>query len=345
MFGVGVNSDAGLVGSIILDEQNFDWTRWPTGWEDIRNGTAWRGGGERLRLEAVPGTQVQRYMVTFQEPYFTFLDDKAVQLGLNGYYYDRIYPEWQERRIGGRVSLGYQFTHDLTGTVGFHGENVRITNPEYITVPDLNLVLGNNPLYGFQFGLCHDTRDNAFLATEGHQISASFEEVVGKFDFPRVLLSANQFFKLSERPDMSGRQVLSLSATVGWTGDNTPIFERFYGGGFSSIRGFEFRGVSPRDPATGMVTGGNFELLTSIQYLFPITNDDMLRGVVFVDAGTIESSIKNWDKDFRVAPGFGLRIVVPMMGPAPIALDFAFPIATAPGDQKQVFSFFVGFNH
>ena len=69
MFGVGVNSDAGLVGSIIFDEQNFDWTRFPRSWEDIRNATAWRGAGQRFRIEAVPGTQVQRYMVNFQEPY------------------------------------------------------------------------------------------------------------------------------------------------------------------------------------------------------------------------------------------------------------------------------------
>ena len=44
MFGVGVNSDAGLVGSIMLEEQNFDWSKVPTSWEDIRNATAWRGG-------------------------------------------------------------------------------------------------------------------------------------------------------------------------------------------------------------------------------------------------------------------------------------------------------------
>ena len=114
MFGVGVNSDAGLVGSIVLDEQNFDWTRCPTSWEDIRNGTAWRGAGERFRIEAVPGTQVQRYMVNFQEPYL--FDDANVSLGLSGYYYDRIYTEWTEAAIGGRISFGYQFTHDLTGT-------------------------------------------------------------------------------------------------------------------------------------------------------------------------------------------------------------------------------------
>ena len=33
-----------------------------------------------------------------------------------------------------------------------------------------------------------------------------------------------------------------------------------------------------------------------------------------------------------------------MMGPAPIALDFAFPINPQPGDVQQIFSFFVGLN-
>ena len=57
------------------------------------------------------------------------------------------------------------------------------------------------------------------------------------------------------------------------------------------------------------------------------------------------SSVELADRmdNFRVAPGFGLRITIPAMGPAPIALDFAFPIAKADTDLTQVFSFFVGF--
>ena len=47
--------------------------------------------------------------------------------------------------------------------------------------------------------------------------------------------------------------------------------------------------------------------------------------------------------NMRVAPGVGLRITLPAMGPAPIALDFAVPVAYAPYDSKQLFSFFVGF--
>ena len=58
-----------------------------------------------------------------------------------------------------------------------------------------------------------------------------------------------------------------------------------------------------------------------------------------------EPTISQWVDKVRVAPGFGLRISIPMMGPAPIALDFAFPIIQQYGDQTQMFSFFVGFNH
>jgi outer membrane protein insertion porin family len=61
---------------------------------------------------------------------------------------------------------------------------------------------------------------------------------------------------------------------------------------------------------------------------------------VFTDVGTVESSVAI--NNMRVAPGFGLRITLPAMGPAPIALDFAVPVAYAPYDSKQLFSFFVG---
>ena len=341
MFGVGVNSDAGLVGNITLDEQNFDWTKVPTSWEDIMEGRAFRGAGERFRLELVPGTQVQRYMISFTEPY---LNDYPVSLGLSGFYYQRIYSEWTESRAGGSVSLGYQFTHDLTGSVRFQGQDVNIERPAF-PVPDLENVVGYNQLYTTAVSLQHDTRDNPFLASEGHLISATFEETVGTFQYPRASVEWSEYFRIFERADRSGKHVLSLNLKAGYSGDNTPIFERYYLGGFSSIRGFAFRGVTPRDPVYGMGVGGDFQMTGSAQYMFPITADDMLRGVMFVDAGTVEPKISDWVDTVRVAPGFGLRISIPMMGPAPIALDFAFPIASQAGDQRQVFSFFVGFNH
>jgi outer membrane protein insertion porin family len=67
LFGLGVNSDAGLTGGIVLNERNFDLTRPPTGLEDLLDGSAFRGAGQELRIESVPGTWLQRYGISFQD--------------------------------------------------------------------------------------------------------------------------------------------------------------------------------------------------------------------------------------------------------------------------------------
>ncbi len=345
MVSVGVNSDAGLVGSITIDEQNFDWKRLPTSWEDIRDGVAWRGNGERLQIQLVPGTQLQRYSVTWQNPN---LGDSDVGMGLNAYYFQREYFDWFETWLGGRVSFGYQFAQELTGSVAYRFAQVNVYDldalaaPGGVPLPEMASAVGHhNYLNGFSLTLTNDTRDNAFLATQGHFLEASVEEVVGTFQYPRAELDARQYFLITQRPDTSGRQVLSLNGHVGYTGDQTPVYDAFFAGGFSSLRGFEFRGAGPHDNSVSV--GGDFEVLAGAEYLFPITADDSLRGVIFLDTGTVEPSIKNWSNHYRAAPGFGLRITIPAMGPAPIALDFAFPVALNHGDEVNNFSFFVGF--
>jgi outer membrane protein insertion porin family len=344
MFGVGVTSDAGLTGTIKIEEQNFNLFNFPRSWDDIKNFTAWRGNGQRLVIEAYPGTSVQRYAVTFQDPY---LLDSRVSMGLSGFYYSRAYTEWYETRVGGRVALGYQFSPDLSGNIAYRGARVGISQPLDSSIPDLAEAVGDNALHGFQAALAHDTRDNPFLATEGHLIQASIEQVIGTWQYPRAEIDLRQHFTMYERPDGSGRHVLSLSGSVGYTGDNTPVYDRYFAGGFSTIRGFAFRDASPMKWGSNVndmvVVGGDFQLLASAEYMFPITADDMLRGVVFCDTGTVEPTIKEWSNKYRVAPGFGLRISVPAMGPAPLAFDFAFPIAWNPGDRFEMFSFFVGF--
>ena len=338
MFGVGVNSDSGLVGQIVLDEQNFDWTRWPTSWEDVRNGTAWRGAGQRFRLEAMPGVQVQRYLVSFTEPY---LLDMPVSLNLSASYFTRIYTDWTEQRAGGRVGLGYLFTPDLSGNFAFRGEHIDISNPTVPTPPELEAALGGSNLFGFGYSFAHDTRDSSFLPTQGHFLSAGFEYVTGTYSYPRANLDARQYYTLAERPDTSGRHILGLTGRVGWTGENTPIYEHFFAGGSSSLRGFQFRGVGPRQQ--NVEVGGDFEAIGSVEYLFPITADDMLRGVFFSDFGTVEQDVKFNADSFRVALGFGLRISIPAMGQAPIALDFAVPVHMLHNsDEVQNFSFTVG---
>jgi len=341
MIGAGINSDAGIVGNIVLDERNFDIRRPPRSWEDVRSGTAFRGAGQRFRINASPGSRVNRYLVSFQEPY---LFDSPISLGLSGSFFDRRFRDWTEQRVGGRVSLGYQWVErDLSANVAYRGESVNISNPSNPAQPDLAAALGSNSLHGFKLTVVNDTRDSAFLPTQGHYLELSGEQVIGTFDYPRVAMDYRRFFLINERPDHSGRHVLSLSTNVAYSGTQTPIYEHYFAGGYSTLRGFDFRGASPVDTAFSNVeVGGEFQWINSVQYLFPITADDMLHGVVFCDFGTVEKEVEI--NDFRVAPGVGLRVTVPAMGPAPIALDFAFPVSYADTDDRQVFSFSLGFS-
>jgi outer membrane protein insertion porin family len=75
----------------------------------------------------------------------------------------------------------------------------------------------------------------------------------------------------------------------------------------------------------------------------PITADDNIRVVGFSDFGTIEENVTL--SHFRLTVGAGLRLTIPAMGPAPIALDFAIPLMEQNEDNRRLFSFYVGFTN
>ncbi|MGC1272084.1 MAG: BamA/TamA family outer membrane protein [Planctomycetaceae bacterium] len=335
MVGAGVNSNSGVVGNIVLTEDNFDILRFPRSPADIVNGTAWRGAGQKFRIEAVPGNVVSRYLVSWTDPYFL---DSDYSLGLSGFYFQRFYPDWDEERAGGRVNIGRQLTQNLSIGGILRAENVDISNPDVPTPPLLADVVGDNMLLTAGGALTWDTRDSPLVPSEGQFAELTYTQGIEDFVYPRVDLEATQYFTVFSRPDGTGKHILSVGGQAGWTGDDTPIFERYYAGGFQSLRGFEFRGVGPRQ--FGVNIGGQFLVAGSVQYMFPLLANDALHGVVFSDFGTVEEDVQI--DDFRASVGTGLRITIPAFGPAPLAFDFAFPIAKADGDETQIFSFYVG---
>lgn len=338
MFGVGVNSNSGLVGNIVLSEQNFDIRRPPTSWDDIWNGTAWRGNGEKFRIEAMPGTQLSRYLVDWTNPYFM---DTNNSLGVSGFYFNRYYLNWTEQRLGGRLRVGRQFSQQVSGSAALRLENVDVFNPSVANPPEiLKEALGSSFLSTGIFTLSHDTRDSPFMPSQGHHVEATYEQAFGEFNYPRINLEARQFFTLYQRADGGGKHILSLRGEVGWTGSDTPIFERYFAGGFQNFRGFYFRGVSPYQ--NGVYIGGDFMALGSVEYQIPVLANEMVKVVTFSDFGTVSDQASL--SDFRLSVGAGLRVTVPMMGPTPIALDWAVPIMKDETDKTQLFSFYIGVN-
>lgn len=344
MFGAGVNSDAGIVGNFVWDERNFNLFRPPRTFADIIDGRAFRGGGQRFRLEAAPGDQVSRYVLSWTDPYFLYTD---YSFGVSGFYFNRFYPDWDETRTGGRITLGKQLTPEWSLNAALRLENVEINNPRVKTdgsgqsVPQLERVRGSNFLSSFRASVSHDTRDSSLLPTTGHFADLAYEIAFGDFQYPRFEGEARQYFTMYNRPDGSGKHVLTLAGNIGWSGNDTPVFEKYYAGGFQSFRGFAFRGVTPRS-TDNISIGGNWQMLGTAEYRIPLTADDMINLVTFTDVGTVTQDASL--DDFRVTVGLGLRVVVPAMGPVPLAFDFGFPVKSTRFDDERVFSFYVGIN-
>lgn len=104
-----------------------------------------------------------------------------------------------------------------------------------------------------------------------------------------------------------------------------PPSQRFFTGGDTSVRGYEFQSLGPKDDA-GNVIGGKYLLVGSIEYEHPIVNK--WSAALFADAGNAFSDTDSND-GFKVGVGFGIRWTSPI---GPVRVDLAHPL-----DDETVF--------
>ncbi len=341
ILGIGVTSDSGVIGNVSLESWNFDLFDWPRSWGEFFRGQAFKGAGQTFRLSIEPGTEITRFRVYFREPY---LFDRPISLSFSGYLFDRYRDDYNERRAGMLVSLGKRLKNFFNFIGSFRLEGIRIydIDDEWKTIrpEELYDVEGWNLLTSLKLALVRDTTDSFFMPTKGSRLEVAWEQVGlfgGDFDYPKIT-SQFTYYKTLRTDVFNRKTVWASNVFLGYM-DDAPIFERFYAGGIGSIRGFEFRGISPRKYNDELKTGGKFMLLVGNELSFPIVGKN-LRGVTFIDMGTVEDdvSINSW----RASVGFGLRLVIDYFGPIPMAFDFAWPISKDDADETQVFSFSLG---
>ncbi len=105
------------------------------------------------------------------------------------------------------------------------------------------------------------------------------------------------------------------------------VYEHYFAGGFSTITASG--SAKPRLRALSASSSARVQRAGFGRIHVPDHVNDMVRGVVFCDTGASgQYAIDNWQDRYRVRPGFGLRITIPAMGPAPIAARLRLPIVT-----------------
>jgi outer membrane protein assembly factor BamA len=338
--GAGVNSNGGVAGNITYEQRNFDIANWPSSWRDMFSERAFVGAGQDLRISFEPGTQFTNADIRFTEPW---LFDQPYSFSNDLYYRDRAREAWEETRFGDRMSFGHRFSYVWSGLISLRGEDVDIHDIDDPPrrAPQILELAGHSTVTSAGPSIRRDTTNHGPIPYRGTNTVAGWEHagaLGGDFIYDRFTAAWDGYITVDE--DLLDRKtVLGLHLDSGYISGSPPFYDAFYGGGIGSIRGFAYRGVSPRAGLGEDPIGGNFIVTGSAELGFPLIGDNF-RGVIFSDAGDVEPQFHFGT--IRTSVGFGIRLVLPVFGQAPLALDFAFPLSKNSQDETQIISFSFG---
>lgn len=355
-FGGGFGANVGIFGDVSYTDRNFDVLDVPKDLTDLVSGNAFRGAGHVFNIRVAPGLQRQEASISVFNP---AVYDSPFSAGFSLSSFGRSREDFDEKRKSAKINIGKRVNRNVSIgltpaieviTVGDIGVDDRDGTGKFANVAlrrivpqDVFDVEGDHTKLGIEMKANISTRDNPFLPSKGVIGEVSFEISTLDVEIVKFVMVGRRYSTVYKSPK-KGKHTLMLGGSIGLvettSGEDVPIFERFFAGGTGSIRGFRFRGASPIED--NQQVGGNALLLGTMEYNFPVIKK-VVRGVAFLDAGKADKDIADLNfSNFRAAVGFGVRLSLPIFGRAVISLDWAFPVVQQDGDELQRFSFNVG---
>ncbi len=298
-FGAGVSQFDGFFGQLSFQTSNF------------------LGRGETVGVSLQKGARARNYQLSFSEPY---LFERPITVGADVYSREYIFPlQYTQRSTGTNYVFGFPLA-DYTRmflTYSYEQIEVRDVNPVYSpevlsASPYLADALlsnqgGKRRVSKISPSLVFNTVNRPIFPTAGTRYSATFDfagsGLGGNTDYVQTRLEGIWYLPITARTSFGLRAEGQYVRPYGRT-TTLPIFEKLFSGGEYSMRGFDLRTVGPRDPATGVLIGGNKMLTFNAEYYVDIMSQ--LRLVMFADAGQVRDVGDRfaWQEDVlrRVVP-------------------------------------------
>jgi outer membrane protein insertion porin family len=254
---------------------------------------------------------------------------------LSGSSWQRERESYGEQRKKGYIGFTKRMKQDKYRILGFRLEDVTVDSLDADAPKEAIDVKGDNLLAGIKMGFGRDTTDNRYSPSKGINYELTYEQVALDHTFG-ILEGTYRWYK-TLREDLARRKtVLETKLYAGTIVGDAPLFEKFYAGGTGSIRGFDYRGISPRSGADKDPIGSKWLVTASSEAVVPMVSDT-LSGLLFVDTGMIETG------GIRASVGIGIQIMIPQwFGPVPMRFELAYPVMKDGDDDTQMFSFSVG---
>ena len=173
-------------------------------------------------------------------------------------------------------------------------------------------------------GLTYENSSPAFYPDKGFMTSyiltLSGLKLRSKYHYLQGLIDLRKYIKLLPGTILASRVKLGAMKPI-WGDSVTPLEERFFAGGSTSIRGWNRSEIGPKDEDDRPI-GGNSYLEFSAELRYQIHKIIYL--VAFMDAGNVWPEYDQHDlTDLQYSPGVGVRVKTPI---GPIRIDVAKPL-------------------
>jgi outer membrane protein insertion porin family len=297
------------------------------------------GRGDTLSFNANLSGSSSRYNLGYTNPH---LNDSALSWGLDLFSIEREYDDYTKESKGGGIRIGYPIFGKwrLYGNYSFTDTDLSDVQPTASRIirdsVDLHITSA------IKFSLVRDTRNRLYVASEGSRNVVSVKygggPLGGDAQFTKVEGSSGWYFPIPFK------SVFHIEGSVGQVFENQPdklpVYERFYLGGLSSVRGFEFGKISPLD--NGDRIGGDKMWYTNTEVIFPLLETQGLHGLVFYDAGQVMNDDENWGDatdNIKNAVGVGIQWLSPM---GPLSIVWGFNLDPRDDEDDSVWDFSVG---
>jgi outer membrane protein insertion porin family len=319
-----------------------------------------QGDGQKFRLRLQLGSRSSEAVLTFEEPW---LFQRQLGLGFSIFRSSSDYNSsfYTQIETGLEVSLRKHLFELVEGKLSYTYEIVDIKDVSSTASSVIQQLAGNNALSKISFELLRDTRDKIINTTNGNYIQFDTSLAGGPLGGSKINnfysweFRGSQFFPVFEtltqvlslrlrggvinsfgrsnqlypQRNIDGTLAVDAAGKQVFFKPGVAYYSKFYLGGPTTLRGFEFRDVSPRDTA-GEPIGGKTYGFFSAEYSMDIVSP--IRWAIFYDAGFVNTGAYDFNpRTYNDNFGIGLRLQV---AGSPLSLDFGIPLTGTKANLK-----------
>jgi outer membrane protein insertion porin family len=295
------------------------------------------GNGQLLKVKGELGTRMNDAELTFRDPWFL---DKNIGFGATLYKNKRDYPDFTRNAVGLELSLGKSFWEYWSAGIAYNLEQVKVSNVDLAVIisPIVQEQIGKKITSAISPSITRDTRDVYLDPSRGslNAIYTTFAGFGGDNAFIKAVVDSGWYFPVFDVT------TIHLRGRIGWIegilGKSVPLYENFYVGGISTVRGLGWGIAGPKDLVTNEAIGGTKELVLNAEYIFPLVKELKIKGVVFTDVGRAWGSGEAIGSDIRYTAGTGVRWMSPF---GPVRVEWGYNLSKKAGEasSKVEFSF------